>query len=147
MQNSSASGITLNKNEIRNKIFTIRNSQVMIDNDLAVLFKVSVKRMNEQVKRNINRFPKSFRFQLTNLEKKELVANCDRLEKLKYSTSNPYAFSEQGVAMLSAVLRSHTAVQVSIQIMEAFVEMRKFIDTNAALFAKVLKSIEKNLLE
>jgi len=70
MQDSSELSITLSKHEIRHKIFTIRNSQVMIDNDLAALFNVSVKRMNEQVKRNINRFPKSFRFQLTNKEKK-----------------------------------------------------------------------------
>jgi hypothetical protein len=78
------------------------------------------KQINEQVKRNITRFPDDFRFQLSDTEKNELVANCDRFEMLKHSSSNPYVFTEQGVAMLSAVLRSEKAVLVSIQIMNAF---------------------------
>lgn len=118
----------------------------MIDRDLATLYKVPVKRLNEQVKRNITRFPASFRFQLSNAEKTELVANCDRLNKLKHSVSNPYAFTEQGIAMLSAVLRSRTAVQVSIQIMETFVEMRKFLVTYASLFTRI-NNIEKTFFE
>jgi len=86
----------------------------MIDRDLAELYGVETKRLNEQVKRNIERFPKEFRFQLTEEEKNELVANCDRLKNLKHSSVLPHVFTEQGVAMLSAVLRSHTAVKVSI---------------------------------
>lgn len=131
---------------IENRIFTIRGFQVMLDRDLSELYQVPTKRLNEQVKRNIERFPEQFRFQLTQDEKSELVANCDRFENLKYSTSLPNAFTEQGVAMLSAVLRSETAVQVSIRIMEAFVAMRKFIATNAEVFQR-LDRVERKQLE
>ena len=131
--------------EIQNKIFTIRSLQVMIDRDLADIYGVSTKRLNEQVKRNKERFPDTFRFQLADDETVELVANCDRFEKLKHSSVNPYAFSEQGVAMLSAVLHSKTAVQVSIQIMQAFVAMRKFLLKNAEIFQK-LDHVEKKQL-
>jgi hypothetical protein len=131
---------------IENRIFTIRGFQVMLDRDLSELYQVPTKRLNEQVKRNIERFPEQFRFQLTQDEKSELVANCDRFENLKHSTSLPNAFTEQGVAMLSAVLRSETAVQVSIRIMEAFVAMRKFIATNAEVFQR-LGRVERKQLE
>ncbi len=110
---------------IENRILTLRGKQVMIDRDLAEMYQVETKRLNEAVKRNIERFPKSFRFQLNSNELEELVANCDRFKTLKHSSSNPYAFTEQGVAMLSAILKSKIAIQVSIQIMEAFVQMRK----------------------
>ncbi len=132
--------------EIQNRIFTIRNLQVMIDRDLAELYGVSTKRLNEQVKRNVERFPKLFRFQLSDDEKNELVANCDRFKKLKHSTVNPYAFTEQGVAMLSAVLHSETAVKVSIRIMEAFVAMRRFLINNAQIFQRI-DTIEKRQLK
>lgn len=102
--------------------------------------------MNEQVKRNVERFPESFRFQLSNSEKEELVANCDRFEMLKHSSTNPFAFTEQGVAMLSAVLRSKAAVQVSIQIINAFVDMRKLINSNNGLL-KRMEGIERKLLD
>ena len=111
---------------ITNRIFTIRGEQVMLDRDLAEMYQVQVKRLNEQVRRNINRFPESFRFQLSNEEKDELVANCDRFEPLKHSSVNPHVFTEQGVAMLSAVLRSDIAIQISIQIIN---------------FAKVLRNL------
>ncbi len=130
---------------IQNRIFTFRGLQVMIDRDLAELYDVPTKRLNEQVKRNLNRFPDSFRFQLADTEKNELVANCDRFKKLKHSTVNPYAFTEQGVAMLSAVLHSQTAVDVSIIIMEAFVEMRKFILNNATIFQRLDKIEQKQI--
>jgi len=110
------------------------------------LYNVPVKRLNEQVKRNIERFPESFRFQLTDNEKYELVANCDRFEKLKYSSVNPYAFTEQGVAMLSSVLRSKTAINISIRIMQAFVDMKKFINTNAGIFQR-LDKVEQKLIQ
>ena len=131
---------------IQNLIFTIRGIQTMIDRDLAELYGVEVKRLNEQVKRNIGRFPAEFRFQLDNTEKEELVANCDRFENLKHSSVNPYAFTEQGVAMLSAVLRSETAVKVSIQIMQAFVQMKKFISVNAGIFQR-LDKVERKQIE
>ena len=103
---------------IRHRIFTVRGLQVMVDRDLAELYGVENKRLNEQVKRNIKRFPEKFRFQLTKEEKNELVANCDRFKSLKHSTVLPHVFTEQGVSMLSAVLRSETAIKVSIQIMD-----------------------------
>lgn len=130
---------------LQKMIFTIRGVQVMIDRDLAELYQVENKRLNEQVKRNSSRFPETFRFQLTDSEKKELVANCDRFEGLKHSSVNPYAFTEQGVSMLSAVLRSETAIQVSIRIINAFVEMRKFLVVNASLFER-LETVEKRQL-
>jgi hypothetical protein len=132
----------IDNNEIQSRIFTVRGLQVMIDRDLSELYGVENKRLNEQVKRNISRFPEKFRFQLTKNEKKELVANCDRFETLKHSTSLPYVFTEQGVSMLSAVLKSETAIKVSIQIMDAFVGMRKFIAGNAAIFQR-LDNIEQ----
>jgi len=131
---------------IKNMIFSFRGLQVMIDRDLAELYGVPTKRLNEQVKRNLKRFPDSFRFQLSDSEKSELVANCDRFEKLKHSSVNPYAFTEQGVAMLSSVLHSKIAIEISIKIMEAFVEMRKLILNNASIFQR-LENIEKKQLE
>ena len=83
----------------------------MIDRDLAELYDVPTYRLNEQVKRNIIRFPKEFRFQLTDKQTRELIANCDRLKNLKHSATNPYVFTEQGVAMLSAVLKSDIAIK------------------------------------
>jgi len=131
--------------EIQNRIFTIRDSQVMVDRDLAEMYAVTTKRLNEQVKRNIDRFPSSFRFQLSIEEKNELVANCDRFEKLKHATVLPYVFTEQGIVMLSAILRSDIAIKVSVQIMNAFVEMRKFIAINAGIFQRLGK-LEQNQL-
>lgn len=118
---------------IENRIFTFRGEKVMVDRDLAEMYQVETKVLNQAVKRNIARFPENFRFQLTAIEKIELVTNCDRFANLKHASTNPYAFTEQGVAMLSAVLRSETAVQVSIQIMQAFVQMRKSIHNNLSL--------------
>lgn len=130
--------LTMQQN-IEHKIFTIRGVQVMIDRDLAELYGVEPKRLGEQVKRNIERFPDEFRFQLTEDEKNELVANCDRLQPLKHSSSLPYVFTEQGVSMLSAVLRSDTAIQTSINIINSFVKMRKYLLQNASLFQRVEK--------
>lgn len=138
--------LTLSQQHIENRIFTIRGKQVMFDRDLAEMYQVEVKRLNEQVKRNIDRFPETFRFQLNSQEKDELVANCDRFESLKHSAVNPYAFTEQGVAMLSAVLRSDIAVKVSIQIMNAFVELRKLVGQETLQHLR-LSSIENKLIE
>ena len=138
--------LAISQKHIESRIFSIRGNQVMIDRDLAEMYQVEVKRLNEQVKRNIERFPESFRFQLTEDEKNELVANCDRFETLKHSTNNPYAFTEQGVAMLSAVLRSETAIKVSIQIINAFVEMRKIIANHRGLLQR-MDGVERKLVE
>lgn len=131
---------------IQNLIYTFRGKQVMIDRDLAGLYKVQTKRLNEQVKRNIDRFPIEFCFKLNDEEKNELVANCDRFEKLKHSTSNPYAFTEQGIAMLSAVLKSDIAIKVSIKIINSFIEMRKILFSNKEMFAR-LDRLELKQLE
>ena len=182
---------------IENKIFTIRGVQVMLDKDLAGLYEVETKRINEQVKRNIERFPEEFCFQLTKEEVENLRSQFATLNtensflrsqnetskseiptlKSQYATSRsqivtlntedsflksqivtskkenrggnrylPYAFTEQGVAMLASILKSETAVKVSIQIMNAFVQMRHFISANGSLFAR-LDSVEKKQIE
>ncbi len=138
--------LILNENNIQNMIFTFKDKQVMIDRDLATFYQVETKRLNEQVKRNIERFPDDFRFQLTDEEKNELVAKCDRFEMLKHSHTNPYAFTEQGVSMLSAVLKSKIAVDISIKIIRAFVDMRKFILSNSSLFYR-LEQTELKLMQ
>ncbi len=107
---------------------------------------METKVFNQSVKRNINRFPEHFRFQLSDEEKNKLVTNCDRFKILKHSSSNPYVFTEQGIAMLSAVLKSDIAVDVSIKIMEAFVQMRNFLLSNKEMFAR-LDRVELKQLE
>jgi len=134
------------KLDLGNSIFTIRGCQVMIDRDLADLYRVEVKRINEQVKRNIERFPEYFRFQLSEIETTELVANCDRFRTLKHSHQNPFAYTDQGVAMLSVVLRSEIAIQVSIQIINAFVEMRKILLNHSSLIQR-LDGLERKQIE
>ena len=131
---------------IESLIVEIRGQQVMLDRDLASLYGVETKVLNQAVKRNINRFPDHFRFQLTEYETNELVTNCDRLQNLKHSSIFPFVFTEQGVAMLSTVLRSDTAISMSIQIMDAFVAMRHFIASNAQIFQR-LEIIEHHQLE
>ena len=105
-----------NNDTVVGPVSTSYINQIMTDRDLAELYGVETKRLNEAVKRNIERFPERFRFQLTKEEMAELVANCDRFNSLKRSTVRSYAFTEQGVAMLSTVLRSETAIRVSIRI-------------------------------
>ncbi len=100
---------------IENKIFTIRGLKVMVDRDLAELYGVETKKLNQAVKRNIDRFPNDFMFQLTPEEQNELVTNCDHLKNLKYSYQNAYVFTEQGVAMLSSILKSKHFFYVKIQ--------------------------------
>lgn len=122
---------------IEHRIITLRNTQVMIDRDLAELYGVETKTLNQAVKRNIERFPEYFRFRLSDQEKDELVTNCYRFNSLKHSSTNPFAFTEQGVAMLSAVLKSDTAVSTSIRIIDAFVAMRNFLISNASIFQRI----------
>jgi len=122
---------------ITSKIFVIRGKKVMLDRDLAQLYGVTTKRLNEQVKRNIKRFPEDFMLQLTKAEKNELVAICDRFNTMKHSTVLPYVFTEQGVAMLSGVLNSDRAIMVNIQIMRAFIQLRRMLLTNRDLKHKI----------
>ena len=135
-----------NQDDIARLIMNIRGKQVMVDRDLAILYGVETKRLNEQVRRNVERFPERFRFQLTKEETDKLVANCDRLNTLKHSTVMPYVFTEQGISMLSTVLHSKIAIAVSIKIMDAFVVMRRFVASNAQLFQR-LETIEYHQLE
>ena len=143
-QRQKTMGHSIPQEVIENRIFLIRSKKVMLDKDLAELYGVSTKRLNERVKRNKKRFPDDFMFQLTRSEKNELVANCDRLEKLKHSTSLPYIFTEQGVAMLSTVLNSERAIHVNIAIMRAFVKLREILSTHKEL-AYRLSELERKM--
>ena len=134
MQDNSLQPIT-----IENKILVIRGQQVMLDRDLAELYGVETKVLNQAVKRNMERFPQTFMFQLNNTEfanwrSQFVTSNSDKMGLRR----PPYAFTEQGVAMLSAVLKSDTAVNISIQIMNAFVAMRKFMQNNLLLFDEIV---------
>ena len=125
---------------IKSKILNIRGQQVMIDRDLAELYGVETKRLNEQVKRNIERFPEDFMFQLDDIESESFLRSqfaTSKEEQRGGRRYNPYAFTEQGVAMLSSVLRSPQAVEVNITIMRAFVAMRHFLASNAQIFERL----------
>ena len=141
--------ILMDEKNITDLIYTIRGKQVMLDSDLAGLYQVETRVFNQAVKRNSNRFPEQFRFQLTEEEYKNL-----RSQFVTSSEDNthggrrymPYAFTEQGIAMLSAVLKSDIAVEISIRIMNSFVEMRKFLISNQQLFSR-LDRVELKQLE
>lgn len=126
------------------KILHIRNQRVMIDRDLAELYGVSTKRLNEQVKRNVKRFPADFMFQLNIQEKTEVVAKCDHLKVLRYSPNLPYVFTEHGAVMLASVLNSERAIEVNVRIVKLFNAMREVLQTNQHLLLK-LEKIEKSL--
>ncbi|MFH1192559.1 MAG: ORF6N domain-containing protein [bacterium] len=131
---------------IQSRIIVLRGKKVMIDRDLAMLYEVPTKRLNEQVKRNLKRFPEHFMFQLNENETKELVANCDRFNTLKHSTVLPYAFTEYGVAMLSSILNSEKAIQVNIAIIIAFIKMREMFENfrkNGEMIEKMKEDYEK----
>lgn len=127
---------------IEQRIFLIRGEKVMIDHDLAELYQVPTKVLNQAVRRNIERFPERYMFQMTKEERDELVTTCHRFETLKHSTSYPMAFTEHGVSMLASVLRSRRAIQVSIQIIDTFVELRKILTEHKEL-ARKLAALEK----
>lgn len=131
-------------NDIRPLICELRGQAVMLDRDLASLYHVMAGRLNEAVKRNIARFPAEFMFQLSDSEMKELIANCDRFRMMKHSPSWMYAFTEQGVAMLSAVLKSDIAIRESIRIMKAFVLMRRLLSTSTPALAALASRVEAN---
>ncbi|MBR1654195.1 MAG: ORF6N domain-containing protein [Clostridia bacterium] len=154
--------INVNYEDIKSLIYTVRGKQVILDSDIAKQYEVETKRVNEAVKRNLKRFPQEFCFQITESEADEIISQdiifdsqvCgrklrphqDAINKKRNKSKLPYAFTEQGVAMLSAVLHSDKAIEVSIKIINAFIEMRKFIINNQMLFEKIsnieLKQIE-----
>jgi hypothetical protein len=127
---------------LERRIFLVRGKRVMLDADLAEVYGVSTKRLNEQVKRNLDRFPEDFMVQLTPEEKAEVVANCDHLKVLRFSPHLPRAFTEHGAIMLATVLSSPTAVQASVQVVRAFVRLREILADNKQL-ARRLDVLEK----
>ena len=127
---------------VQSRILYFRGMQVVVDRDLADLYGVETKRLNEAVKRNIKRFPERYRFQLSQNEMSELVAICDRFASLKHSNAPSFVFTEEGVAQLSSVLKSNKAIEVSIMIMDAFVAMRRFLSANAGMFQRI-ESLEQ----
>ena len=133
----------LKTRQFDNLIFELRGYKVMIDADLASLYESETKKLKQQVRRNQDRFPDDFMFELTLDEKEQLVTNCDRFNSLKHSSVNPMAFTEQGVAMLSSVLRSPKAVKINIEIMRAFVYYRQILLQNQELYKKVTELDEK----
>ncbi len=136
--------------DIKNLIYTVRGKQVILDSDVAMLYHYPTKRVNETVKRNKERFPEKFCFQLTEDETENLRSQfaTSSLAKENYGGRRtlPYVFTEQGIAMLSGLLRNEIAIQVSINIMNAFVEMRRFLSTNGQVFDR-LSNVEYKLLE
>lgn len=139
--------LLLSNQEIENRIFTFRGLQVMIDRDLAELYRVETRALNQAVKRNLDRFPNSFRFQLNNEEfenwkSQNVISNSDKMGLRR----PPFVFTEQGVAMLSAILRSQTAIIVSVEIMSAFVALRKSLILQSGILQRI-DGIEKKILE
>lgn len=136
--------------EIKDLIYTIRGKQVILDSDVAMLYHYETKRINEAVNRNKERFPNNFCFQLTKIEVDSLRSQIATLDKKigrgQHSKYLPYVFTEQGIAMLSGLLRNNLAVQVSINIMNTFVEMRKFLILNGQVFER-LTNVEYKLQE
>ena len=125
------------KVDYQSLIFEFRGYKVMVDTDLAALYETETKALKQQVKRNIDRFPIDFMFQLTKDEKEQLVTDCDRLESLKHSSVSPLVFTEQGVAMLSSVLRSKKAISINIGIMRAFASYRAMLIENKDLQSEI----------
>lgn len=129
---------------IQNKIFEIRGQRVILDYDLAELYEVETRALKQAVKRNIGRFPSDFMFELTKNEWQEVITICDNLpQTIKFSPALPFAFSEQGVAMLSSVLRSQKAIEVNISIMRAFVALRQY----ALGYAELNRKLEDFMIE
>ena len=136
----------LGQHDIEKLIITVRGEQVLIDQDIARIYGVTTKRLNEQAKRNIARFPNSFRFELTKEEVNEVVANCDHLQSLKFRPTLPFAFTEQGIGQLSSVVHSQIAIERSITIMNAFVAMRRFMVQNAGILMRITH-LERHQIE
>ena len=136
----------LSSDEIKNLIYTIRGKQVMLDSDVGKLYHYETKRINETVKRNIERFPIDFCFQLTSIEYNSLKSHIATSNNRGGKQKLPYVFTEKSILMLSGLLKNEIAIEISIRIVEAFIEMRKFIYANGQLFER-LTNVEFKLLE
>ena len=149
-ENNSIIEYTDSNVEIKNLIYTIRGKQVMLDSDVAMLYHYETKKLNQAMKRNIERFPENFCFKLTNQEIENLRSQIvtSSLEKNNYGGRRtlPYAFTEQGIAMLAGVLKNEIAVKTSIKIINSFIEMRKFLNNNGYIFQEI-SNIKGKLLE
>ena len=122
---------------IQQRILLIRGQKVIVDADLAEAYGVPTRRLNEQVRRNVNRFPDDFMFQLTREEKAEVIANCDHLENLKFSKAMPLVFTEHGAIMAASVLNAPKAVEVSVFVVRAFVQLREVLAGHKELAHKI----------
>jgi hypothetical protein len=127
---------------LQGRILFVRGQKVMIDSDRAEVYNVTTKVLNQAVKRNIERFPADFMFQLTQNEKDKVVTNCDHLGKLRFSPSLPYAFTEHGAIMVAALLNSPVAIAASIHVVRAFIRLRQLLESNIEL-ARKLSALEK----
>lgn len=141
----------VSEDTIRSLIYVVRGKQVMLDSDLAMMYQVETRTLNQAVKRNITRFPERFRFQLTkeeyeNLKSQIVISSSEENNGYGGRRTLPYVFTEQGIAMLSSVLKSEIAIQTSIRIMDTFVEMRRFIANNSLLFERI-SNVELKQLE
>lgn len=139
-------GAVVQVGRIQQRILLIRGEKVIIDADLAEFYGVPTKALNQAVRRNKERFPQDFMFQLAGEEKAEVVTNCDHLSKLKFSKSLPYAFTEHGALMAASVLNSPRAVEVGVYIIRAFVRLRRFIAEHKELSGR-LSQLENRLAD
>jgi hypothetical protein len=137
--------VVKHKGRLEGLILFIREERVLLDADLAAIYGVSTKALNQAVKRNAERFPTDFMFQLSDVEKQEVVTNCDHLSRLKYSKARPYAFTEHGALMVASVLNSDRAIAMSIYVIKAFVKMREELVANET-FLRRLAEIDQTLL-
>jgi hypothetical protein len=137
-----SSDLIISQERIERTILLLRGQKVLLDSDRAILYGVTTRRLKEQVRRNPDRFPADFMFELTAEEKSEVVANCDHLRKLRFSPYLSYAFTEHGALMLANVLNSPKAVQVSVQIVRTFIRLRELLATHKEL-ARKLEDMEK----
>ena len=129
---------------IERRILLIRGQRVVLDSDLANLYGVSTKRLNEQVKRNKKRFPGDFMFQITKSEKSEVVAKCDHLRRLKFSSVRPHAFTEHGTIMAATVLNTQRAIEVSVYVVRVFVKLREMLANHRTMASK-LSELERRI--
>jgi hypothetical protein len=135
--------IAIHSEQIGQAILLIRGQKVILDADLAKLYGATTKRLNEQVKRNRERFPEDFMFQLTKEEKSEVVANCDHLSTLKYSPALPHAFTEHGAIMAASILNTPRAIEASVFVVRAFVKLREMLATHKELEQKLITLEQK----
>jgi hypothetical protein len=129
--------------DIESRILSLRGKRVLIDSDLAALYSVSTHRLNEQVKRNLERFPEEFMFTLNFREKTEVIAKCDHLKNLQFSATLPFVFTEYGALMVASILKSPTAIHISVEVVRAFVRMREVIASHREITDKLVAMEER----